>query len=222
MLNTLIFDELKKRWILLIICGLIGMGVLIGEYFFYHIAVPENEKIQEVVIFKVESDNVSVLEPHTIEFNRLFNSYPIISGYLKNGENKFDFGKFNLNWSNYSELEKLNWFQEHVKYNNMNQGLIELVAMLNINDPKDFSYSKSEMTNFIDDYILYLGNELKLINPSTQIKIIKRVSIQDGNKLQVKNNISLKYAATGGILGILIASSIITLRTVRKYYADRK
>lgn len=212
-----ILANLKKRWIWILCCAVLGVILMVGERLYLSPKIPASNGILVMTLIKIEGVSKSIERP--LEYNKYFMSYPMELKFIEECENKYDFNKLNSNWASLTDRDKAAWMQSHFMFNNMNDGIIELVVELKETDPKDIDYVNMNIADINKDYIDFMEKELKLISSQFMITQIENRKIATNNgTIATNEGISKKYIIIGFILGSLVGVTVFILQGIRKYH----
>ncbi len=132
------------------------------------------------------------------------------------GNNKFDYNKLYGNWKTLAGLKKANWLRGHFRTYNAHGGAWEFSFLVKENEPKDVAYLNKNASEFMRTFIDQSEKTIKLVRPNAKIEILKETIISPENKVLPKKRILIKYGIIGFVLGIIIATMVLFVRTLGK------
>lgn len=218
--GKLFIGELKSKvWLIIILAIIFGVLVGVDKSFF------SQDIIQTTTFHTEKTIKVDYSLPNNsgMEFNysSFFNSYSEVNEFLQKTEGKFDYSKFNANWKNYTQIEKIEWIQQHVIINNIYGGVMQCIFVLSPNDPKDISYTNAYGEQYLNDYVTFIEQRLSVVLPVTNFAELDHFTLAPREMTMSKRHSFVKYGSVGAFLGMLVGVLIILILSMRKYKNDR-
>lgn len=222
----LIIKNIKKRLIYIFLLGVIvAVGLAFEKGYNTQYVVKSGEiwntkilTISNYNAFNRTTNDVDLSGDESFKYDKYMKAYPVVMKFINQTEVNFDYKNFDSNWDNYTELEKIKWFDKHIFINDFGSGIYEVCLHFTSADKKNSEYIEQVGDDFIDEYISFSENHLKQYNP--KVKLIKADSMAFYPKVEVisKKDIVIKYGFVGFILGITIALTILIIRSVVTFY----
>lgn len=217
---TLFKLELKHNYWLIISIAVIGAVLLILEKVFFSNFVIQsgNMHIEKTVV--IEGSASLRDEENMLKYEEFFSSYSGMKMFLDMTEPKYDYTKFNPEWSKLSDEEKLKWLQNHICIVDFKGNVCQFIFTIKENEAKDIEYIELNAVNFLEDFVQLSEQRIKIVDNNLNLRNVDSAVILPENKEVSKNQIIFKYAIIGAFLGVIIGFIIVVVKTMRKKYND--
>ncbi len=206
----------KKFWYLILILAFIGAGFSYYEKAKVATITPKsNETIMSMVVkydtpqsFHIDSSSGAIVKDDNL--NQFFKSTTIYNATIKTLEGHYDISKFDTNWNQLNAKEKEAWFKDVLSVKYLGNDTYEFMLELSSDTPKSFDYIDQNGMIFLKEYVNVLNGEILKILPNTKIVYVDQFKSVEPLTIS-KESIVDKYVVAGGVLGAILAASILTI-----------
>lgn len=215
-------SELKSKWFIIIILTIIfGGGLMLEKRSSSNDVIYVSTSAFSQILVKVNlNDSVKSGELHETQNGGFFsNAYLLKYLYLKESEKNFDYSKFNANFPQYTEENKIKWLDKRLGVASYYPDLFVFSFGVLDEDAKDTDYTNENIGRYLLGYIDFCDEKLQKAGIGSLEVIEKGVMPSEGTLIPGKSFI-LKYGAIGAVLGFVMGLLIIAGLSMRKLKND--
>lgn len=219
-INETLFGFIKKKWWIVLLCAILGGLALAGErYFFAPRIVVQSGNIhmeKMIKVTEVEDTARDILSAYSRGYGDILLSYGELYQFQKETESDFQYEKFNANWPNMREEERLNWLQKRLFVNRFIGGVYQFIFVLKPDDAKDDSYAREKAESYLDRFVSYGKSRITFINEGSSFQEMDHLALLPEERVATRNAVYAKYGAAGVILGALVGVCLVIGYGIRK------
>jgi hypothetical protein len=214
-----IYSSLKKKWYLTLILAIFCAGGAFVEKYFFTDIIPQTGNMTYTKVIKFDNpvliydDNGNF---HEVVINKVIDMWSNKNKFLDETENRFNYNKFDAQWSNKTLEDKFKWIDKHILVNYIGNNVYEITFRLLETDTKDASYVQQYALDYLDAYIFYVKNVSSIVVENPKVIVIDQYKLIENHDYFNKNNILIKYTIIGFILGAIIGNIIIICQLLAK------
>lgn len=213
-----IFHNIRKKWLFIVGCAIICSGLLMAEKLIFNQYVIQSGSVHFEIMVKV-NNAMNANNPfyqNKVQYDKFFSSYAFLNSFIADSKQEIDYTKLNKGWNDLSQQDKLKWMQKKLIVNNYNDGIFQIIFLVDDSDAKSLEYIKDNMDLFSEVILREFSKELKLIDRDNELKIINGVQLLPETQIVSKGSVVLKYGALGIVLGIIVGMTVVVIHTLRK------
>ena len=206
-------DVLKKKFWIAIVLMIVGSLALGAEKYFTvdtKTYFGKDAFIQCLARLNTTDERI-MLEPRGFFVTTPIEYYRFINTAGK----KFDFAKFNANWEELEELDKIFWLGSHLYVERYEYNIYVLSVRVEAAVPHDYEYVKANMHRLLDEYVAFANEECVRAGVGTLTEF-ERVELLPEPIALSRRSIVFKYMTIGAVLGLVAGLIVIFGLSVRK------
>jgi len=221
--HRVIISNVFKKWWLILLTGLIISVGLVYEKVITTNYVIKSGDVWFTKIICIENFDLLTHydEVEKFKYPSYMKNFRTINTFINDTEATFDYEKFCLNWNQKSKLQRYKWIQDHFIINDFGGGIYEVCFFLGNNEPKELDYVLQNGSRYLERYYSSSKTDLKKLDNDIIFKELSNFEVLPQEKKIVKDDIIKKYALIGFILGILVATLVVVINSLRKVNVGR-
>lgn len=209
---------IAKKWYVIFICAIVCSGGLYFEKSRVAPIVPQTGDMTYIRVVKFDKiPTFTVSQTSTeIDLTNLMKSWSNLIALQNNIEEKMVMKKFNPEWFQTADSQKIKWMSEHFRIQHLGPGLYELIIQFTKKDAKDSQYVEENHDLLMDTYMSSFKQSASIITDNTDLTIVQETQHIDVSKNVTKTDSEKKYAIIGFVLGALVGLVLVVVWTGRK------
>lgn len=209
---------IAKKWYVIFICAIVCSGGLYFEKSRVAPIVPQTGDMTYIRVVKFDKiPTLTVSQTSTeIDLTNLMKSWSNLIALQNNIEEKMVMKKFNPEWFQTADSQKIKWMSEHFRIQHLGPGLYELIIQFTKKDAKDSQYVEENHDLLMDTYMSSFKQSASIITDNTDLTIVQETQHIDVSKNVTKTDSEKKYAIIGFVLGALVGLVLVVVWTGRK------
>lgn len=217
-----IFQTIKKRWYVIIICAILGaLTIFLEKQYINPLYLKKGTLTwsRQIQISPVPVENVGVTSKE-IQFDKL--AYVMTNNVklLNQLDSNLDMSKVNAQWNLLSNHEKYKWLRKHFSIEYLSPGVYELVFSIQDFEARDNQYFQDNSLIIMNTYNDYISSIVRKYNRKANVNIINDVKIEDFKNV-MKKQATTKYILIGMCLGGVIGLILVTLTGIHNSISEK-
>ena len=206
-----------KKWYIVLLCALIGAGVLYIEKAKVAPSVAVNGNLLYTRVVKVEPVPYVTYGGTSKEIDLLgiSSSWRAANTFANDLENNLDMEKLCIGWKNLNKTDRMNWIGRHVRIINVGPGLYEMEMQFAETDGKDTTYIEENSAKLMDSFLETFIKTASPLMGDSKMMVIDNFNLSDTRQEVTQAGLQKKYIIVGLVLGALAGAAILALLSLR-------
>lgn len=213
-----VFRYVLKRWYIIIICAVIGAGLLYAEKSQVAPSTELNGDLLYTRVIRVEPVPSFAMgnfadEIDLVPMTNTRRSYKILIAEIGAS---MDLERMNRRWANLKQSEKVKWLSEHFHVSHIGPGLYELEAEFASADAKDTRYLEENSKRLMDVYMQAIEKITSMQRGEATLQIVEDFNLSETKEVVTQQGLQKKYIIVGLVLGGLAGAASLAVLSQRR------
>lgn len=207
-------NTIKKRWLYIIIIGLlVAVGLSVMKYFF---TAASNRHGDYLFVRTVQVQSTGAPLRDDFDYKGFLESPANYYQFIHSAENGgFDFVKVDSAWTRKSQYEQMDSLKRSVQVFSYRDNVLQFVVHFEANVTPDVDYMKTHGEILIDDFVNQSEQSIKAVRPDATFKVVSKESSVPVVDMVDRKKVAIKFAVIGFIIGVLGAVIFFALWAIR-------
>lgn len=212
------FKYIWKRWYIVLICAVIGAGLLYVEKSQVAPSVEVNGDLLYTRVLCVDPLPVYTIGNTSYEVDLLpmIASKRSVNTLIVDLGAAMDFEKLSRGWGNLKQNDKTAWVARHFHVSHIGPGLYELEVEFASTDAKDTAYLEAHSGELMDVFMQVIDKTTAMQRGAGHVVKVEDFNLSDTKEIVTQQGLQKKYIIVGFVLGGLVGTAVLSLLSLRR------